>query len=65
MSILSDADRSAVAAYGVLNESANIARAATFVLDRDDVIRWKYVGQSPPDRPPLDTVLSEAEAVAR
>ncbi len=65
MPVLSDVDRSAVSAYGVLHESANIAKPATFVLDRDDVIRWKYVGQSPPDRPLLDAVLAEAEAAAR
>ena len=65
MPILSDVDRSVVTAYGVLNEADNIAKPATFVLDRDDVIRWKYVGQSPPDRPQLDVLLAEAEAAAR
>lgn len=44
--ILSDADRRAVAAYGVMHAGAgmggvDIARPATFLIGPDGVVRWR------------------------
>ena len=36
-----------------------LAAPSTFVVDRDGVIRWKYVGRSLGDRPATSTILRE------
>ncbi len=62
--LLSDDDRATIRAYDVIDEENDIAKPATFVLDADGVIRWKYVGGSPTDRPGLGTILAELCALA-
>ena len=57
--ILSDSDRAAINAYGVLAEN-NIAKPSTFIIDKNGVIRWKYVG-STGDRPEPETVLQQLQ----
>ena len=42
--LLSDVHRTAIAAYGVLDEERNVAYRSTFVIDRDGVLRWGQVG---------------------
>jgi alkyl hydroperoxide reductase subunit AhpC len=42
--LLSDIHRSAIAAYGVLDEERNVAYRSTFVVDRDGVLRWGQAG---------------------
>ena len=64
MLLLSDVERIVSKAYGVYDETNDIAKPATFVLDKDDIIRWSYVGNSPVDRPFADKILAEAEAAA-
>ncbi len=54
-----DTDREAAAAYGVLKADGKGVRPATFVIDREGMIRWKYVGKSASDRPDMETVLAE------
>lgn len=51
-------------AYDILNEAANIARVATFIIDGDGVIRYRYVGANKKDRPTPETILSEIRALA-
>jgi alkyl hydroperoxide reductase subunit AhpC len=53
-----------VTAYDILNEAANIARVATFIIDGDGVIRYRYVGANKKDRPTAETILSEIRALA-
>jgi alkyl hydroperoxide reductase subunit AhpC len=42
--LLSDVHRSAIRAYGVLDEDRNVAYRSTFVIDRDGVLRWGQAG---------------------
>ena len=37
----------------------NLAAPATFVLDKDGVIRWRYVASEIGDRPPASMVLRQ------
>jgi peroxiredoxin (alkyl hydroperoxide reductase subunit C) len=41
---LSDVHRSAITAYGVLDEERNVAYRSTFVVDREGVLRWGQAG---------------------
>jgi mycoredoxin-dependent peroxiredoxin len=41
---LSDLHRTAITAYGVLDEERNVAYRSTFVIDRDGVLRWGQAG---------------------
>jgi alkyl hydroperoxide reductase subunit AhpC len=42
--LLSDMHRTAIRAYGVLDEERNVAYRSTFVIDRDGVLRWGQAG---------------------
>src|SRR5215469_7641774 len=63
---LLDEDRSVTKTWGVYQrlraDAFNIARPATFVVDRGGMIRWIYVGKNQTDRPGLEEVLSHAAA---
>lgn len=61
---LLDEDRSVTKAYGVYHalgtDAFRIARPATFVLGRDAVIRFLYVGADQKDRAPIEPLLEAA-----
>jgi peroxiredoxin len=63
---LLDEHRSVTKAYGVYHrigmDAFNIARPATFVIGRDGVVRWIFVGESQTERAPLQDVLNAAKA---
>jgi peroxiredoxin (alkyl hydroperoxide reductase subunit C) len=42
--LLSDMQRTAIRAYGVLDEERNVAYRSTFVIDREGVLRWGQAG---------------------
>ena len=42
--LLSDVHRTAIRAYGVLDEERNVAYRSTFIVDRDGVLRWGQAG---------------------
>jgi peroxiredoxin len=58
---LLDEDRAVTKAYGVYHriglDAYNIARPATFVLDRSGTIQFAYIGSSQTDRAPVTDVL--------
>ena len=58
---LLDEDRSLTKAYGVYKalgiDSINIARPATFVIDRSGTISFLYLGSNQMDRASLDHVM--------
>jgi peroxiredoxin len=62
---LLDEDRIVTKAYGVYNrlslEAIDIAKPATFVVDRNGIIRFIHVGKNQLDRAPIEQVM---EAVA-
>lgn len=42
--LLSDIHRTAIRAYGVLDEERNVAYRSTFIIDREGVLRWGQAG---------------------
>jgi peroxiredoxin len=65
---LLDEDRSVTKAYGVYHrlgvDAINIAHPATFVVGRDAMIRYIYVGANQTDRAPIEQVLDALKKVA-
>lgn len=66
---LLDEDRAVTKSYGVYQllgiDAINIARPATFVVGRDGIIRYLYVGSSQVDRAPVEDVLDALQRAAR
>ncbi len=58
---LLDEDRKVTKAYGVYNrigmDAINIARPASFVVDKSGKVRYIYVGNSQFDRAPMQQVM--------
>jgi len=42
--LLSDVHRSAIAAYGVLDQERNVAFRSTFIVDKNGIVRWGQAG---------------------
>jgi peroxiredoxin len=65
--LLVDPSRAVVRAYGVYNflwfDAFNIARPATFVLDREQVIRSIRVSENQWQRPTADEILADLRAL--
>ena len=65
---LLDEDRSVTRQYGVYHrlglDAIDIARPATFVVDRARKVHWIYVGNWQFDCPALDDVLLQARSAA-
>lgn len=59
--LLSDPDARVIAAFGVQMQGQALAVPATFVVRPDRSIAWHYVGDTVPDRPPVDVVREEIE----
>ncbi|MCA9653024.1 MAG: peroxiredoxin family protein [Myxococcales bacterium] len=58
--LLSDPDARVIESYGVKMEGESLAVPATFVVRPDRTIAWEYVGDTVPDRPPVEVVREEA-----
>ena len=63
--ILSDAEKTTIAAFGIVNaaEHDGIAHPSIFVLDKEGKIRYMHVGKDAQDRPPDDTIIQEVKKV--
>ena len=63
--ILVDPDRSVIKRYGVYHRlgltAFNIARPATFIIDRDQRLRFIYISKGQSDRPDHATLVAELE----
>ena len=63
---LLDEDRTVTKAYGIYHrlgmDAINIARPATFVVDRNGVAQFVYVGSNQLDRAPVEEVLKAVRA---
>jgi len=61
--LVADADRQIAAEYGVAERVYGVLEwvnaPSVFVVDRDGVLRWSYVGRELTDRPSVDRVLEE------
>lgn len=58
--LLSDPSATVIESYGVKMEGETLAVPATFVVRPDRTIAWTYVGDTAPDRPPVQVVRDEA-----
>ena len=56
--VVSDVDADVTVAYDIFENG--IALPSTFVIDRDGIVRWAYIGQRPSDRPTPDEMLEHA-----
>jgi peroxiredoxin len=65
---LLDEGRQVTKAFGVYHrlgkDAFNIARPATFVIGRDGMVRWIYVGMDQRDRARIEAVLKVAREMA-
>jgi peroxiredoxin len=63
--LLSDTDHKVIEAYGVFNanEHGGIAYPSTFILDKTGAIRYMYVGRTPTDRPPDESILEQVKKI--
>jgi alkyl hydroperoxide reductase subunit AhpC len=56
--ILSDSSKNTIQDYGVLDKSdRDIALPATFIIDKQGIIRWFKIGESKWDRPDNDQLI--------
>lgn len=64
--LLSDADHRVIDRYGLLNEQARrpVPHPATYVLDRQGVVRWKFIEVDYKLRPSNDDVLAQVKKIA-
>ena len=60
--LLSDPEMKIISAYGVAMDGEDIAVPATFIIDQERRIRWKYVGENMTDRPDSRGLLELAVA---
>lgn len=62
--ILADPGGGVVKKYGVYNLLGDgVAAPATFIIDRQGIIRWRYIGQGIADRPTADALANQARQV--
>ena len=63
---LLDEDRAVTKAYGIYHrlgkDAINIARPATFVVDREAVLRFVYVSSDQKDRADISLVLQQLQS---
>jgi len=59
--VLSDPDAEVVKAYEVFNlHNNNLATPATFIIDKQGIIRWEYIGETArSDRPNNQDILAQ------
>jgi peroxiredoxin len=50
--------------FGVLSPNGEQPLPATFVIDRDGIVRFRHVGTGPGDRPPVRKVLEAVREIA-
>ena len=61
--VLSDSARKFIQDYNILHPQEGIARPALFVVDREGMVRWQYVGMNAADRPPMGEVIDQLRAI--
>ncbi len=65
--ILSDFNKDAAAAYGVLQQDffglRGVAKRSVFVVDADGIVRYAWVSDDPGELPPFDEVVAAVQAL--
>ena len=62
--VIADPSRETIRRYGLLNPQDQTTRPATFVIDRQGLVRYRYIGASAADRPDVREVLDAVRKVA-
>jgi len=65
--VLSDPDLTVIEAYGLRHDrhgEPSISRPATFLIDRDGVVRWRNVTENFRLRPKPDAVLAAIDSLS-
>jgi peroxiredoxin len=57
--VYSDTDLQTIAKWGVANYDTNIAKPATFVIQKGGAVTFKKIGGNTNDRPSVDEVLAQ------
>ena len=60
--ILSDQQHTAIDSYGVYDATGKIAVPSSFVIDRNQTVRWSYIGKDNTDRAADDDILAAVNA---
>ena len=55
--LISDPKKRIIKDFGVLHPREGIARPATFIIDKNGVVRYVHVGKYPSDRPSIQQVM--------
>lgn len=67
--ILADPEMRVIDAYDLRHrgghEGSDIARPATFVIDRDGVVRWRNLAENLRNRPRPEEVVAQVEQLPR
>jgi len=62
--LLSDFDRAACAAYGVLIPERGYSNRAYFVVDKQGLIAWREISPTPAEIPSIEDALAALEGLA-
>lgn len=60
---LSDVDHKVINAYDLYNVEGKISKPATFVLDKEGVVRWSFFEEDYKLRPLVDVLLEELRKI--
>ncbi|MDE0331653.1 MAG: peroxiredoxin family protein [Nitrospinae bacterium] len=55
--LISDPKKRIIKDFGVLHPREGIARPATFIIDKNGMVRYVHVGNYPSDRPTVQQVM--------
>jgi peroxiredoxin Q/BCP len=62
--VVADPEGDAIKRFGLLNPQNRLAVPSTFVIDREGIVRYRYVGTSANDRPEIRQVLEAVRKIA-
>ena len=62
--VVLDPARKTIWQYGVLNPVTGVTVPATFVIDRQGIVRYRHIGTSSADRPDANQVLEAVRKIA-
>jgi peroxiredoxin len=60
--VLSDQQHTVIDSYGVYDSAGKIAVPSSFVIDKNQTVRWSYIGKDNTDRPADDDILAAVNA---
>lgn len=61
--LYADPDRTAIKSWGVHDAENDISLPATFVVDAQGMVVFRYVGEDKTDRPVLDDIMKTLRAL--